>query len=523
MALAENPAHLAILKRRLMLSREGCDLFDTDRTARNLEDLYAQMAARYTQGILPQPDLTNLDDYFEIGVTLDHSDQEAGQIEDLHATYKTDLARRHRYRPLHPDPRLWGAADIATADRAPTTPPQRPMPANDIEPDIDARFAAIFSPQNTNHPLLQLRDIHDLASAILCRRIDMKNAQQLDHLLLAARRLAVPTAPGSDWESWEKHYRLLTNGVDLGMVLNPTPEPMPLSDVEFASSIGTPMRRDQVQARAARLGARAVFFTAADESYIAQYARWYLLSILKYCDVPFLVVSHVIGGASRLGTIARSVGIDDERIIFAGDRFDAAAVATGCFDAPPKGRSERPIAHFQSARFLQAGGILETLKLPTFISDIDLLLQRGVADLLAQHEGADLVLNENAISKAAGSRITANLLLLQPTENAAIFLRFLRLYLERALAQPEVTRWIDQLGLILARHHLMIRRQDARISYFDTNTDINNVMYRSFQEHPFRFLSLYHGFDTSSLEDNPHVLGEASAASRKTAGSASRT
>jgi hypothetical protein len=25
--------------------------------------------------------------------------------------------------------------------------------------------------------------------------------------------------------------------------------------------------------------------------------------------------------------------------------------------------------------------------------------------------------------------------------------------------------------------------------------------------HPFRFLSLYHGFDTSSLENNPHVLG----------------
>jgi hypothetical protein len=232
-----------------------------------------------------------------------------------------------------------------------------------------------------------------------------------------------------------------------------------------------------------------------------------MLSVLKYCDVPFLVVCHVIGGARRLSAIARSVGLDDEHIIFSGDHFDAAAVTALCFDAPPKGRSERPIAHFQSIRFLRAGNLLETLKLPMFVSDIDLLLQRGVADLLAQHSDMDLVLNENLVSKAAGSRLTANLLLLNPTVSSAVFLRFLRTYLERALAGPEVTRWIDQLGLILAWHHLTIRRPDARIGYFDTNSDINNVIYPSYREHPFRFLSLYHGFDTSSLENNPHVLG----------------
>ena len=78
---------------------------------------------------------------------------------------------------------------------------------------------------------------------------------------------------------------------------------------------------------------------------------------------------------------------------------------------------------------------------------------------------------------------------------------------ERTLARAEVTRWIDQLGLILAWQHLIIRCPDARIGYFDTNSDINNVIYPSYQEHPFRFLSLYHGFDTSSLDNNPQVLG----------------
>jgi hypothetical protein len=125
------------------------------------------------------------------------------------------------------------------------------------------------------------------------------------------------------------------------------------------------------------------------------------------------------------------------------------------------------------------------------------------------------------ISAAAGSRLTANLILMNPSANARYFLRFLRAYLEQALARPAVTRWIDQLGLILARHHLTIHRPDARIGYFDTNSDINNVIYPSYRQHPFRFLSLYHGFDTSSLENNPDVLGDDRAGLRKAAGAVS--
>jgi predicted O-linked N-acetylglucosamine transferase (SPINDLY family) len=557
--LAGNPARLAILKRRLLLGRDDCVLFNTELLVRNLEDLYRRIAADHARGFLPRPDLTNLDDYLEVGLALDHDAQETGAIADYHDVYKSGLARRHRRRPLHPDQRLWMQADIAAVDTHPPTQQNSRAPANDAESDIDARFARIFAQPNGNHPLLQLRDMHDLASAILCRRLDVKSAQQLDHILTAARNLVVPVPAGSEleiWEKhhrrldvtsaqqldqvltaarklvvpvpagseleiWEKHYRLLTNSVDLRMVLDPAPEPAPEPDVSFASTTGVPMGRTVVQAHAARLGARVVFFTAADESYVAQYARWHLLSILKYCDVPFLVVSHVIGRADNLCRIAASVGIEDERIIFAGDHFDAAAVTTQCYDAPPKGRSERPIAHFQCNRFLQAGNLLETLDLPMFVSDIDLLLQRGVADLLEQHANADVVLNENTISAAAGSRLTANLLLMNPTANARYFLRFLRAYLEQALARPEVTRWIDQLGLILARHHLTIHRPDARIGYFDTNSDINNVIYPSYRQHPFRFLSLYHGFDTSSLENNPDVLGGNGAGLRRVAGAVS--
>jgi hypothetical protein len=158
------------------------------------------------------------------------------------------------------------------------------------------------------------------------------------------------------------------------------------------------------------------------------------------------------------------------------------------------------VAHFQSVRFQRLGGLIEATGRPVFVSDIDLLLQRGVADLLERTADDDLVLNENELNTNAASRFTANLLLVRPTANAQVFLAVLRRYLERHLAGAAVTRWIDQAGLIIAKHHLERHGAVARIGRFDTASDINNVMYPTYQDHPFRFLSLYHGFDTSSLE-----------------------
>jgi hypothetical protein len=167
-------------------------------------------------------------------------------------------------------------------------------------------------------------------------------------------------------------------------------------------------------------------------------------------------------------------------------------------------------------RFLRLGTLLDRLKLPVFVSDIDLILQRGVKDLLQRARKTDVMFNENQLNTNAGSRLTANLLLVHPTKQAQVLVRFLRATLEEALAGAEVSRWIDQFVLLLARHHLIRHVPKAQIGYFDTDSDINNVMYKSYQEHPFRFLSLYHGFDTSSLEQNPNVLGKTPAKKRKT-------
>jgi hypothetical protein len=254
-----------------------------------------------------------------------------------------------------------------------------------------------------------------------------------------------------------------------------------------------------LQAASVALGAEAVFFAAADRTYIDLYGAAYINSILENSDVSSLIILHVIGGADDLREIANSIGLSSKRFFLSGDTFDAAAITTRCYDAPPKGLSLLPIAHLQSVRFLRVGSLLGCLKLPVFVSDIDLILQRGVKDLLEKFEGHDLVLNENTQSSNAGSRFTANLLLLNPTENAAMFLRFLGHYLKKSLGGDEVTRWIDQFGIILARHHLLFHQSDARIGYFDVNADINNLIYPNFRENSYRFFSLYHGFDMSTL------------------------
>lgn len=378
----------------------------------------------------------------------------------------------------------------------------------DADGEIEQRIAVALAGKPGVHPLLQLRDIHDVASEILCRPLTDRRVAQVTQLVQAARGVVVDVETGSEWEGWAKHYRLAIEALDLSMVLEATPNTFKDSAVSLATSTGASLDWTELQATATRLGAQTVFFAAADRGYVDLYARWYIKSILKYSDVSCLVVVHVIGGADQLKAVAESLAIADERLIFAGDRFDANSVTTKCYDTPPKGLIALPVAHFQSVRFLRLGALLRNLKLPVFVSDIDLLLQRGVQDLLQRSAGEDVVFNENTGNTNAGSRLTANLLLVNPTENANQFLRFLRGYLERALGGPEVSRWIDQFGLLMARHHFTRYARNPRIGYFDTASDINNVMYRSYQNHPFRFLSLYHGFDTSTLEGNPRVHGE---------------
>jgi len=383
-------------------------------------------------------------------------------------------------------------------------------------PPVQAR------PEESVHPLIRLRDTHDAISELLCGPLTDGAAARVKALLVEAQELAVDAPPASELAAWEKHYRVMLDAIDVDAVQGPTPAPLQGQEVELLSSSGAVSNWLAIRATAARLGAKAVFFVAADRTYVDLYARAYLKSLLKNCDVQFLVVVHVIGGAGNLRDVAKAVAVRDKRLFYAGDGFEAGAVTTRCYDAPPKGAAEKPLAHLQSVRFLRLRPLVEILGLPVIVSDIDLLLQRGVKDLFDRTAGSDVVLNKNEANRYAGSRLTANLVCVNPTANAGVFLRFLENFLERQLCRAEVSRWIDQLALLLAQHHLASQGDQPCIEYFDTSCDINNVMYPSYQNNPYRFLSLYHGFDMASLEqdaadEKPPVraVGRASRRSRR--------
>jgi hypothetical protein len=371
----------------------------------------------------------------------------------------------------------------------------------DIATELAQSVATARDANSGLHALGRLKFYHDAVSLILCEPMTPERLTLYEELLAEAGALDV-VSPGPQWTDWLTHYRVVLDALTGARLQEATPEAVDDGPQTFLTGDGQTLDGEGLKAHADTLGVQAVFFAAADERYVELYGRWLALSVLKHSDVPFLVIIHVIGGQDRLAQAAATVRIDDPRVVFVGDGFDASAVTTKCHEAPPKGLIEMPVAHYQSVRFQRLGGLLELLQRPVFVSDIDLLLQRGVSDLLEQHADADLVINENDRNTQAGSRITANLLLARPTPTTQIMLRWLRTYLDERLSRAAVTRWIDQVALNLARHHLALQAPDARIGIFDTFKDINNVMFSEYVPgHPFRFLSLYHGFDTSTLEE----------------------
>lgn len=113
--LAGDRVALGEVRQRLIDGRDTCTLFDIDGLARNIEGLYAQMAGEYRAGALPQPDLSNLPAYLDIGATFDHDAREIGLMPDYHVHYLSGLALRHRRKPLHLDTRLWTGQTLAPA------------------------------------------------------------------------------------------------------------------------------------------------------------------------------------------------------------------------------------------------------------------------------------------------------------------------------------------------------------------------------------------------------------------------
>ena len=107
-ALGTDPVQLRSYRERLASGRDTCTLFDTPLLVRRLEALYATMWQNLNQNTLPQPDLSNLDVYLEVGIQIKHEEIEIQTLDDYHGWWRDALLRRHCLRPIDPDRRLTG-------------------------------------------------------------------------------------------------------------------------------------------------------------------------------------------------------------------------------------------------------------------------------------------------------------------------------------------------------------------------------------------------------------------------------
>ena len=110
-ALGRDRDALAAYRARLLKMRHGSVLFDTSGFTRGMEDLLERIREDLRAGQLPRPDLTNLDTYLEIGVTLEHDAGSPADAAENAVRYRRALARRHAFSPLPPDGRYWPGPD----------------------------------------------------------------------------------------------------------------------------------------------------------------------------------------------------------------------------------------------------------------------------------------------------------------------------------------------------------------------------------------------------------------------------
>jgi hypothetical protein len=368
------------------------------------------------------------------------------------------------------------------------------------EGDYRARFALL--PQDDSHSMVCLHNIYDGISAILCGDLDDARVRLVDGLIAAERRVAkaVPDPSLDNMEAWERYYRAAIQGIDIEATWSPTPPAAPWPSIAFADSSGRPIDIRDARNAADRQSAQAILFVAADDVYVRRFGRLFVNSVFKSGDVPCLVILHVIGAAGHLQDTAAALAIDDPRLIYSADGFDKTTVRGRSYTTPTTQQPHGLAAHYQCARFIWLGYLLESFTQPIIVCDIDSLLQRGIEDLLDQHATADLVFHQVPNVQTA-SRLVGNLLLARPTAPAKLFARFLRSFLEKALQAHEIDRFVDQVGLLLARHHVA-KFGAPRLAVFD-KTDVNNAMYKTYQDNPYRFFSLYGGFDLSSLAGTP--------------------
>lgn len=104
---AKDSTSLKRIRASMREQRDTSVLRDIPALVQRLETLFWQMQREAEQGNIPQPDLRNLDVYYEIGVGLVQDHIAFRDDSTYRCEYRKRLAEWHDYSPLQRDGRLW--------------------------------------------------------------------------------------------------------------------------------------------------------------------------------------------------------------------------------------------------------------------------------------------------------------------------------------------------------------------------------------------------------------------------------
>ena len=342
-----------------------------------------------------------------------------------------------------------------------------------------------------NHPLfagqhsaVRLQNILSILGRLLDCSVDRPSAENVsvaknliqDGINTPPTKSNNPSGVTIDADRFDTFYRLLLEAIDLDTVLGPAVEQLPLLPAYFVSATGAAMDISAVAERSKQLGARVVFTTSASPEYFKRYTRTYITSILKSCDCNCIIMICICTPKENILKAIKDIGIDDQRIIYYSDDFDVSAKEYVTFTSETGKSLAGAGQYYAVASHMRADYVINYLRLPVFITGIDTVLQKGVVELLEQFNNCDVVFSMGSPKFLIGSQLINNIVFINPTQNALLFIQFIKKYLGRNLSQKLQPAFLDQLDIHMAKIHLMARGDNPVISYFN-EFDINNMMF----------------------------------------------
>lgn len=347
-----------------------------------------------------------------------------------------------------------------------------------------------------SHPTLRLLNCFRLSWYCLQPPLTAEKSALLARCKTVASQLPMPDIQDREQHFIHRHCHAVLDALDPAFIQSaPVAD---LRDFPIFDHQGHPLDMKGVQRIARERGAGTALLVAGDHHYIQRYARFFIRSVLANQDEEVLIIVHAIGGLGKIAGIAQELGIDAPNLFFSADDFDETAHRGTAVEKD--GFIDKPVAHYQCARFEVAASLTDRLGLRVIVADIDTLMLRGTATLASEQQGQDVCLNINPFAKGVGAIVTANLVMINPTAGTRYFMGALLSYLRRELARPVVTRWVDQIGLLLAKVHCESTGQPVRIGRF-SGADINNDMFERYLPLPYRFLSLYGNFKLETIPE----------------------